>query len=383
MKWKMFKFYLYTYKWRWIKMSEIADAVQIIQVTFDGVEVAMKVGSGSIRTMQAVIKFLYGMLNFEKQMGKTSMRKLLMRGGDLQVLQFDKSDLKQVKKFAKKYGILYTVLPDMGKDSGKMEVLFHSEAVPRMNILLERLNKGSYKMRSMDKFLEETDEKELSVFDKFLKDQQKGNLDVHADKNLAGLLEKVGRYAVEKKSVSVDELGEQLSADEGSIKEALDRLQKIGIVDSPDGRGRYRVIVDRETFDDKLRRFREISERMRMVAASKNTDFSDITIARKMVEEENDHAIKTRIPGTWGKDARFFWLEKSDVMEIHGGKTLLTYLDRKKDYQLYSADGRVAGKMAGEVLYKNHYDPVSKGIREHHEKAAARKRAAASFRKTR
>ena len=237
-------------------MSEIADAVQIIQVTFDGVEVAMKVGSGSIRTMQAVIKFLYGMLNFEKQMGKTSMRKLLMRGGDLQVLQFDKSDLKQVKKFAKKYGVLYTVLPDMGKDSGKMEVLFHSEAVPRVNILLERLNKGSYKMRSMDKFLEETDEKELSVFDKFLKDQQKGNLDVHADKNLAGLLEKVGRYAVEKKSVSVDELGEQLSADEGSIKEALDRLQKIGVVDSPDGRGRYRVIVDREAFDNKIVRFR-------------------------------------------------------------------------------------------------------------------------------
>ena len=120
-----------------------------------------------------------------------------------------------------------------------------------------------------------------------------------------------------------------------------------------------------------------------MVAASKNTDFSDITIARKMVEEENDHAIKTRIPGTWGKDARFFWLEKSDVMEIHGGKTLLTYLDRKKDYQLYSADGRLVGTMAGEALYKNHYDPVSKGIREHHEKAAARKRAAASFRKTR
>lgn len=80
-------------------MSEIADAVQIIRVTFDGVEVAMKVGSGSIKTMQAAVKFLYGMLNFEKQMGKTSMRKLLMRGGDLQVLQFDKSDLKQVRKY--------------------------------------------------------------------------------------------------------------------------------------------------------------------------------------------------------------------------------------------------------------------------------------------
>ena len=29
-------------------MSEIADAVQIIRVSFEGIEIAMKVGSGSI-----------------------------------------------------------------------------------------------------------------------------------------------------------------------------------------------------------------------------------------------------------------------------------------------------------------------------------------------
>ena len=49
-------------------MSEISDAVQIIRVGFEGMEIAMKVGSASISTMQKTMKFIYGMLNFEKSM---------------------------------------------------------------------------------------------------------------------------------------------------------------------------------------------------------------------------------------------------------------------------------------------------------------------------
>ena len=297
-------------------MSEIADAVQIIRVSFEGIEIAMKVGSGSIKTMQNAVKFLYGMLNYEKQMGKTNMKKLLMRGGDLQVLQFDKKDMKQVEKFAKKYGILYSVLPELGKDSTKMEVLFHSEAVPRVNVLLSKLNKGSFKMRSMDTFLGEADDKELAAFDKYLKEQKKGNLDVHVDENLSGLIEKVGQYAVGKASVSVDELGENLSADKDSIREALEKLQKIGVVDTPDDKGQYKVMVDRDTFENKIKRFKELSERMRMISASKNTNLSDVTIAKFLIKEENDRAIKTRIPGTWGDKARYIgssvlWVDKN------------------------------------------------------------------------
>ncbi|MBE5871257.1 MAG: PcfB family protein [Lachnospiraceae bacterium] len=355
-------------------MSEIADAVQIIRVSFEGIEIAMKVGSGSIKAMQNAVKFLYGMLNYEKQMGKTNMKKLLMRGGDLQVLQFDKNDMKQVEKFAKKYGILYSVLPEMKKDSSKVEILFHSEAVPRVNVLLQKLNKGSFKMRSMDTFLGEADDKELAVFDKFLQEQKKGNLDVHADANLNNLIEKVGQYAVEKKSVSVDEIGESLSADKEIVKEALEKLAKIGVVDMPDEKGQYKVMMDRETFEDKIKRFRELSERMKLISASKNTNFSDITIAKSLIKEENDRAIKTRVPGTWGENARYIWLNKSDVMEIYGGKTLLSFIDREKTYKLYTDDNRVVETIKGDIIYKNHYDPVSKGVREHYEKVTTKQR---------
>ena len=73
----------------------------------------MKVGSGGINAMQKALSVLKGLLDYEKTLGKTSMRKLLMKGGDLQVLQFKTEDMKKVEKMAKKYGILYLVLPDL------------------------------------------------------------------------------------------------------------------------------------------------------------------------------------------------------------------------------------------------------------------------------
>ena len=122
--------------------EEIQEAVQIIRVAYDGIEIAMKVGSGGIAAMQKAIDFLKGMLDYEKSLGKTSMRKLLLKGGDLQVLQFNTEDMKKVEKMAKKYGILYSVLPDCNKKDGMSEIIFHTEAVPRVNMMIQKLKFG-------------------------------------------------------------------------------------------------------------------------------------------------------------------------------------------------------------------------------------------------
>lgn len=42
--------------------EEIQEAVQIIRVAYDGIEIAMKVGSGGIAAMQKAIDFLKGCL---------------------------------------------------------------------------------------------------------------------------------------------------------------------------------------------------------------------------------------------------------------------------------------------------------------------------------
>lgn len=73
--------------------EEIQEAVQIIRVAYDGIEIAMKVGSGGIAAMQKAIDFLKGMLDYEKSLGKTSMRKLILKGGDLQVFMVERQCL--------------------------------------------------------------------------------------------------------------------------------------------------------------------------------------------------------------------------------------------------------------------------------------------------
>lgn len=139
--------------------EEIREAVQIIEVAYDGIEIAMKVGSGGIAAMQKAIDFLKGMLDYEKSLGRTSMRKLLMKGGDLQVLEFATADMKKVEKYAKKYGILYSVLPDADRKNGKTEIIFHTEAVPRANMLLQKLSGG--RIATFDDYLKNGDEKQL------------------------------------------------------------------------------------------------------------------------------------------------------------------------------------------------------------------------------
>ena len=44
--------------------EEIQEAVQIIRVAYDGIDIAMKVGSGGISAMQSVLEFFKGMLDY-------------------------------------------------------------------------------------------------------------------------------------------------------------------------------------------------------------------------------------------------------------------------------------------------------------------------------
>ena len=50
--------------------DEIAEAVQIIRVAYDGIEIAMKVGSDGIEAMKKVLNVIKGMLDYEKNLGE-------------------------------------------------------------------------------------------------------------------------------------------------------------------------------------------------------------------------------------------------------------------------------------------------------------------------
>ena len=351
--------------------EEIQEAVQIIRVAYDGIEIAMKVGSGGIGAMQKAIDVLKGLLDYEKTLGKTSMRKLLMKGGDLQVLQFETSDMKKVEKMAKKYGILYSVLPDMNSKDGMSEVIFHTEAVPRVNMMIQKLKFG--RIATFDDYLKNGDEKQLGKLMDFLKGQKMGNDMVHTEEGarasaaMDGLIEKVGLFAMEKQSISVDTVIENFSIDNLQAENIIKQLETIGVLGEKNASGEHKVIMDKEAFLNRVRGYQSLAERMRAVSASKNLNLSDVTISKKLIVAENEHAVKTRVPGTWGENARFVWLDKENIMDIHNGKTMLTFIDSEKNYKMYDNQNRVVETKRGDELYR-HYDKVESSVRQNYEK---------------
>ena len=332
--------------------DEISEAVQIIRVTFDGMEVAMKVGSGGIKVMKDLCLFLKGMFDYEKAMGKTSMRKLLMKGGDLQVLQFQESDLKKVRKMAKKYGILYSELPKIHKDSGMVEIVIHSEAVPRANLIIQKLGAGS--LTSIEDYMKNSDKGDLSELLKFFEKQKSGNADTPSeeavDRTVDGLIEKVGMYAMEKENISVADVKENFSINEIQAKEVLGKLSTIGAVETGDAKDTYRAVMSKEAFSNRIKGYKELMERVKAVQSYSNPSLTDITLSKTLIAEENERAVKTRVPGTWGANVRYLWINKENIMEIHNGKTMLSFLDKEKEYKLYDEQNRVIEKKKGDVL---------------------------------
>jgi hypothetical protein len=190
-----------------------------------------------------------------------------------------------------------------------------------------------------------------------------------------GLIEKAGMYAAEKQSISVEAVSENFSINHEQAESVIKQLETIGFLDKGDDAGNHRVMMDKEAFQNRIRRYQELADRMRAVAASGNMNLSDVTISKTLVASENDHALKTRIPGTWGENAKYVWVKKENIMEIHSGKTLLTFIDRNKDYKIYDAGNKVVSTMRGEELYSSHYDRVGSEVRRRYERSQAQELA--------
>ncbi|MBR2402245.1 MAG: PcfB family protein [Lachnospiraceae bacterium] len=354
--------------------EEIQEAVQIIRVAYEGIEIALRIGSGGLRAAQRVVEALIGLLEYEQTMGKTSMKKLLMKGGDLQVFQFKTEEAKEVKKLLKKYGVLYSELPDINTKDGMSEIIFHAEAVPRINMILKKLSQG--RVGTFDEYIHKGDMENYDKLMKFLQGQKRGNVLTHteeellADTVLDSLIHKVGVFATEKEEISVEDIEKQFALDKKEAGTMLEQLEVMGALEpkSKKNPGVYSVKMNKVDFEKKLASYLALCERAKMAEIAQKSEMLDITISDIMIAESTQDKVKTRVPGTYGGNVRFLWTDKNDIMEIHGGKTLLTFLDPEKDYDLYDETGMVAEVKKGKDLYEKHYDRVESSVREHYEK---------------
>lgn len=333
--------------------EEIQEAVQIIRVMYEGIEIAVKLGSGGLTVAQEIVNSLVGLLEHEKLHGKTNVKKLLQKGGDLQVFQFNEEDFKKVKKLLKKYGVLYSVLPDLKKEDGKMEILFHSEAVPRINAIAQRLVYGR-----------------IGTYEEYAKGSEVGKEQGGTEQTKVPIevLEKAGELATEQKKISVDEMQSALQISKEEAEQVLEQLVALDVLKASEEAGTYEAVMDKETFQKKMQAYKEMFQRAEEVEHAKNPNLIDITISNTLVADKRKDAIKTRVPGTWGDNVRYLWTGIEDMAEINDGKTFLSTLDPEKEYKLYDDDDKVVQTISGQELYDGHYDPVTIAIRERYEK---------------
>ena len=274
-------------------MDEVVNAMQVLRFSYDGLRVAMDVTGASLKSIKNIVVFIYGLLHNEKVQGKTGLKKMLKKNGNLQVLKISEKDVKAFKKLAKKYGILYSKMPDINMGDGMKEFIFPVEATARINALIEKLGRG--KIEDITEYVQNGDESFKKTM-KYLKDNN----------HLPTITEIEPKRAKELRNI----------ADQIKISENFNDLTKV-----------------------------------------------DVTISKHLVKEKKEDSIVTRVPGTFGKNARYIEIKNAEMMSANGGKTIYAFLTKDKEYELLDRDGKVVKKIKGEDLRNEHYDVVSDNVR--------------------
>lgn len=305
--------------------SEITDAVQVIHILFEGTELFLRVAGAGIKPLKQLAKLIAGILAKEKMEGKTSMKSLLKRGGDMQVFKFPQGQQKKVEAMAKKYGILYSLLPDFNKD-GMWEMVFHVQSLPRMNALIEKLKAGQ--VMGLEEYIQSAPDRDI---DKFYEEMQKGRA---TEKEIAG--KEVGdmQKDMRDKGYCINSMG----------KEAKPEWMETG----------YLKMKDIEAIP--------LDQRLNILNHYQSGEYDPITITGKLVvRQEKDHAV-VRLPRQTGK---FIRIPMEDFYFPEGSRTALAFLKRKEEMKVF-ADKELGGvmfAMKGNDVYRNYFDSVNKNIR--------------------
>lgn len=297
--------------------SEITDAVQVIHILFEGTDLFLRVTGAGIQPVKQLAKLITGILLTEKAEGKTSMKNLLRRGGDMYVFKCPQEQMKKVEAMAKKYGILYSLLPDFNRD-GMRELVFHAESLPRMNALIEKLKAGQ--VMGLEEYFQNTSDRDVG---QFYEESRKGRT---AEKETPG---KETGYMQKNRENKIGQEQKQPWMDTGYLKmkdiEAIPLDQRLNILDH-----------------------------------YQSGEYDPITITSKLVIKQEKEHVVVRLPRQTGK---FIRIPIEDFYFPEGSRTALAFLKKKEEMKVYTQTGSEMFVMRGNNIFHNYFDTVNANIR--------------------
>lgn len=122
-------------------MNASGDAAeQMVRMSLQGVEVAGKLSMDGAERLVKLI--LSAIKDTKRTKGRASLSTMLKSKQPIKVFEIKDKDLKKFCQEAKKYGVMYHVLKDRDKNSGKCDIMVRADDSSKVNRIFQRFNLG-------------------------------------------------------------------------------------------------------------------------------------------------------------------------------------------------------------------------------------------------
>ena len=378
----------------------ISLAGQVFKIGMEGMVVVVKIaGKGAAHAAALLAAALSGK---KKTKGKVMLRNMLRDSKGITLFTLKESDLKKFAKEAKAYNVRYCIVKEKKQDraDGNIDMFIRAEDAAVVNRIIERFGLTAVKQdvsiegapeaervesepakdedyvygditisREANSLVDEAGETETQIKTRvpgtygknvrYVYFDKAGLREVHGGKSYKAHIEPEGSY--------------ELYNEAGAVAETVSGEKLLTHYDRKDnevipGNSKARTASEAQSgksysaWEDKA----EETGLNPSVSPDKEKQpdyvYGDVTISREvnsLVEEESEKQIKTRVPGTFGKDVRYVYFDKAGLEETHGGKSYKAHIEPEKKYELYNKAGAVAETVYGEELL-THYDRKDK-----------------------
>ncbi len=378
----------------------ISLAGQVFKIGMEGMVVVVRIaGKGAVHAAALLAAALSGK---KKTRGKVMLKNMLRDSKGITLFTIRDQDLKKFAKEAKAYNVRYCIVKDRKQDrDGNTDMFIRAEDAAVVNRIIERFGLTAVKQ---DVSIEGTPEAERE-YGEPAKDGDYVYGDVTVSREVNSLVDEAGetetqirtrvpgtygkdvRYVYFDKDgleevhggrsykVHIDPEGSyELYGADGAAAETVKGEELLRHYDRHDSEtpGNSRARTASGAQSGKSYSEQGVTEKDAPAAvrseSAKTADreekpgpayvYGDVTISRgknSLVEEETETQIRTRVPGTYKKDARYVYFDKAGLEEVHGGRSYKVHIEPERLYQLYDRSGAAAGSVYGEELL-THYD---------------------------
>ena len=214
-------------------MNTSSDAAeQIVRMTLQGMEVALRVSGSGAKNIAAMLVAIAK--DQQKVKGKTSLTNMLKSGRPLKVFSIRENDIKKFTEEAKRYGILFSAIVEKnGKNiDGMIDIMVKEEDASKINRIVERFKLSTVDIASVQSEIEKIkEEKNEKVADKSTQVSIKStqvsiNSTQESDKQTSNLSKKVAKKNLSKNSLENKEELDLSISNKKSVREEIKEIKK-------------------------------------------------------------------------------------------------------------------------------------------------------------